>query len=300
MREVTPPPLRTLFALRQFAAFSGVGLAELAVVADNVRETQFAAGTEIAAAAAHLSALHLVIEGQIETRFGDRVAHWGPREVFGLLEVLAGRPVPTRVISLVDTRTLELRASDALELLEDNLGVLHAVLHALIPRLLAVGGQLSDAIAMPGSEELSLVDRLILLRQLAPFAGGGLHALAAIAQSCEQLLLPAGTVLARADQRPDHFAIVLDSGVQFSRGEVLPPLILRAGAAAGLLEAIGGVAHTSDLVATNPTRILRCPTAALLDVLEDHSELGLTIIHNVATHLLDLGVVERDLHDHLS
>ena len=39
---------------------------------------------------------------------------------------------------------------------------------------------------------------------------------------------------------------------------------------------------------------------ALLDVLEDPSDLGLTIIHNVATHLLDLGVVERDLHDHLS
>ena len=299
MREVVPPPLRTLFALRQFAAFSGVGLAELAVVADNVRETQFAAGAEIAAAAAHLSALHLVIEGSIETRSGDLVAHWGPREVFGLLEVLAGRPVPTRVVSLDETRTLELRASDALELLEDNLGVLHAVLHALVTRLIAIGGQ-PAAIAIPSSEELSLVDRLILLRQLAPFAGGGLHALAAIAQSCEQLLLPAGTQLARAGQRPDSFAIVLDSNVQFSRGAALPPLILRSGEALGLLEAIGGVAHTFDVVATRGTRILRCPTATLLDVLEDHSDLGLTIIHNVATHLLDHGVVERDLHDHLS
>jgi CRP-like cAMP-binding protein len=74
---------------------------------------------------------------------------------------------------------------------------------------------------------------------------------------------------------------------------------LHAGEAAGLLEAIGGVLHPSDLVAVTQTRILRCPTAALIDVLEGHSDLGLTIVHNLATHLLD-AVVERDLHDHLS
>lgn len=300
MRDVTTPSLRTLFALRQFAAFAGVELAELAVVADNVRETRFVAGTEIAAAEKRLSALHLVIEGRIEARSGDRVSQWGPRDVFGLLEVLADRPVTSRAISLIDTSTLELRASDAHELLEDNLGVLHAVLHALVTRLLATGGRL-EAVAIPGVvEEQTLVERLILLRQLAPFAGGGLHALAAIAQGCEQILLPVGTVLAQAGQRADSFSIILDGSVQISRGTGVQPQLLHRGEASGLLEAIGGVVHASDLVAVAPTRVLRSPAAALIDVLEDHSDLGLTLIHNIATRLLDAGVVERDLHDHLS
>ncbi len=299
MREIATPPLRTLFALRQFATFAGVELAELAVVADNVREAQFAAGTEIAAAEKRLTALHLVIDGRIEARSGDRVAQWGPRDVFGLLEVLADRPLVMPAISLVDTRTLELRASDARELLEDNLGMLHATLHALVTRSLA-GGTHLDAVAIPGVEQRSLVERLILLRQLGPFAGGGLHALAAIAQSCEELRLPAGAVLAQAEQRADSFSIILDGSVQISRAAGTQTQILHAGEASGLLEAIGGVLHPSDLVAVIQTRILRCPTAALIDVLEDHSDLGLTIVHNLATQLLDAAVVERDLHDHLS
>lgn len=299
MRDGASPSLRTLFALRQFTAFANVELAQLAVVADNVRETLFIAGTEIAAADVRLKALHLVIEGRIEARSGDRVAQWGPREVYGLLEVLADRPVTAPAISPIDTRTLELRAGDAREVIEDNLGVLHAILHALVTRLLAGGGRLG-AIAIPRVEEQTLVDRLILLRQLAPFAGGGLHALAAIAASCEEIQLPAGAVLVQADQRADSFSIILDGSVQVARGTAGSTQILQPGEAWGLLEALGGILHPSDLVAVSRTRILRCPTTALIDVLEDHSDLGLTIVHNVATHLLDAGFVERDLHDHLS
>ena len=49
---------------------------------------------------------------------------WEARQVFGVLEVVAGRAVQAAVIAAVETRTLQLGAADLAEILEDNFGLL--------------------------------------------------------------------------------------------------------------------------------------------------------------------------------
>ncbi len=292
-------PLRTVFALRQFAAFTGVDLAELAVIAENVREVRLAAGTEIAAADARLPALHLILEGEIEVRSGDRLRRWGQREVFGLLEVLADRPLSAPAIAATTTRTLALRAADTREILEDNFGVLHAVIRALGHRTLATTGMLAP-VAIPSPLRLTLVERLIVLRQLEPFAGGRLHALAALASGCEEVVVPRGELLGRASKPPDGFAIVLSGEVHAQRPGELATQPLQAGESVGVLEAIAGRPFEVNAEAVAPTRLLRCSLSTLIDVLEDHTDLGLAMVSNAATRLLDHHPMERDLHEHVS
>lgn len=296
MPEPTVPPLGRLFALRQFAAFAQVDLGQLAVIADNVREAHFAPNATIAVGDARLPGMHLVLDGRIESHAG----HWGPRDVFGLLEILANRPLSAPAISTGETRTLELAATDTYEILEDNFGVLQAVIRGLIDRLIVLGLGAIPEIRVPSSSRLSLVERLIVLRQLAPFVGGRLHALAAVAQGCEEIVLPAGTSLARAGRHAEAFAVVLDGAPKLVRPGQGAAQILRAGDGVGLFETIGGLRYPADVEALAPTRILRCSSATLIDVLEDHTDLGLAIVRNVAGTLLDAQRLERELQLHLS
>lgn len=296
MPDFTVPPLGRLFALRQFAAFAKVDLGQLAVIADNVRETRFQPGALISPGDTRLPGLHLVLEGRIESQSES----WGPRDVFGLLEILANRPLGAPAVSKTETHTLELAAADTREILEDNFGVLHAVIRGLVARVAALGLGATSAIRVPSPSRLSLVDRLIVLRQLRPFNGGRLHALAAVAQGCEELVLPAGAALARAGHHADAFSIVLDGTPKLTRPGRDPAQLLRVGDSVGLLETIGQLRHSFDVEAAGPTRLLRCPGAGLIDVLEDHTDLGLAIVRNAATTLLDAPRVEHELHPDVS
>jgi CRP-like cAMP-binding protein len=296
MSDPTVPPVRYLFALRQFAAFAQVDLGELAVIADNVCETRFAAGALIAPGDAPLASLHLVLEGGIETR-ADR---WRSRDVFGLLEVLAERPLGAPAIAARETTTLALAAADTREILEDNFGVLHAVIRGLVGRLVALDLGATPTVEIPSSSRLSLVERLMVLRQLAPFAGGRLHALAAVAQGCEEVVWPGGHALACAGHPADGFTIILDGSPKSTRPDHATTHGLRAGDTTGLLETIGQLRHPLAIETTGPTRLLRCSSANLIDVLEDHPDLGLAIVRNAATALLDAPRLEREVQPHVS
>ena len=142
MLDELPGSLRRVLALRQFSALSSVDLTELAMVAENVVETTLLAGNRIVAAGARVPALHLIVDGRIES--GDD--SWGPRDTFGLLEVLARRPAETPAIAAVDTRVFRITAGDLREILEDNFGLLRAMLREL-------AGRLREALAAPGPDE---------------------------------------------------------------------------------------------------------------------------------------------------
>jgi CRP-like cAMP-binding protein len=292
------PSLRRLFALRQFATFANVDLAELAVLADNVSEQAFAPGAEVAPGDTRLGALHLVLDGRIESRTGGTLEAWGPRDVFGMLEVLAGRPILAPAISTVETHTLQLRAHDTYEILEDNFGVLHAVIRGLAGRL-----AVADRTTTPATESLrhrlTLVERVIVLRQQLPFADGRLQPLAALAQGCEEVAWPAGTKITSTSQVADGFMIVLDGTLRAIRGGGQTQL-LQPGDSIGALEALAGIRHRYDVETTLPVKGLRCSAATIVDVLEDHTDLGLVMVGNFARALLDARPVEHEMHSYLS
>jgi len=282
MPEPDPMLLRRMLALRQFPIFATAELAELAMVAENVVEATFRAGSIVAPAAARMSGLHLVLAGRIEADLP-----WGPRQIFGALEVFAGREPATAAVAAAETRTLYLPAGDLAELLEDNYGVLLSVVRAFAARVLAVTSPVTRPVTMPGAAaSLGLVERLIVLRQQAPFAGARLQGLAMLAHASEEVSWAPGAVISRAGEPASGSLLVVD-GTLRARLRDGTSHELGAGQTIGALETLAGVGYAATIEAITPVRVLRSGATAMFDMLEDHPDVGISIIGGFARTLLD-------------
>jgi CRP-like cAMP-binding protein len=278
-----PSVLRRLLILRQCSVFSGAELAELAVIAENATEMVFAAGAMV-----DLSQrpLHLVVEGQLAAKRDALELSWGPRDACGILELLAGRPLPSAIAS-IPTRTLELDAADFDDILEDNFGLLSAVTRALAVQVAGVAHHpriVRPDLAEPGPGPLGLVERLIVLRRLMPFASARLHPLSMLAHAATEVHWPRGTIIARAGEPANHLLVILAGRVCETTGTHVS---VASGAAIGALEALGGFAHGATLETAEPVHALSVSGAKLFDIMEDHTDLALSIISALARMLLD-------------
>jgi CRP-like cAMP-binding protein len=280
MAELHPRVLRRMLALRRFPVLADAELSELALVAENVTESTLAAGAVVASAGAQLPALHLVVSGEIATL----ATTWGAGQVFGGLEVLARRPVRERAVTTCETTTLQLLASDAMEVLEDSFGVLRAVLRGLASHTPPVAPRVPMP---PGSavRPLGLVERLMALRKLAAFAGAPLDALVALAHAAEELEPAAGTRIACAGERGGALYVVLAGSLRAARDGQAQAL--GRGEVIGLIEVLGGLAHAASVEAGEGARVLAVAAASLFDVLEDYTDFGRSIVAALAGALWD-------------
>jgi CRP-like cAMP-binding protein len=298
MRDITPIATRTLLTLRQFPGLAETELAELAMVATNVHEQTFAAGATVAVPGERVPALQLVLDGQIAA-IGPRghAAAWGPRSVFGALEVMAGRPVAVPAVAVSATRTLQIAGADFVEILEDNYSLLSNARRGLAGRLV----QLAETLGQSDVGErgrvpsrapvtrgpLGMVDRLILMRPQIPFAIGKIQALAALAAASEELEVPAGTVIAREGERAEGAWIIVEGEAMATRPRQVPR-VLGPGHAIGRLETLAERGHSLTVETITPARVLACPGSVLFDVMEDHTDLALAMVAALAGELLDI------------
>jgi CRP-like cAMP-binding protein len=279
-----------MLALRQFPPLANVELGELANLADNLRETILRPDHQIVSRGALVPALHLVIEGRIEAD-GEV---WGPRDVFGLLEVLAARPATSEASTTVETRTFQISAEDALELLEDNFGLLRSVLRELARRLIALGVRPPPAapLNVVGGDRMTLVDRVMVLRRQPAFANGRLHALAAIARAFEPRRWRPGELVARAAEPAEAAIVVLEGSLRIAHD--MRELVVGPGGAIGMLEMLAGTNHATTVEALSETTALWLPVPALVDVLEDHTDFALAMTTTLASLLLDASVPQAN------
>ncbi len=287
MRDQPTIPLSRLLALRQFPFLAHAELDELAVFADNVHEARFAAGAVVSAA--DTPPLHLVLEGQIAHpgAHAGSTRTCGPRDVFGMLEVLSGRSLRGPATALTETRTLVLPASDCIELLEDNFGVLRALLRGLAASVVVHRLPRPVPASLPAiaGTPLTLVERLIVLRRQLGLPGARLQPLAALAQACEELRWAPGDRVAESGDDARGAFVVLEGTLRPTCCTNAP--ILSPGDAFGGLETLADLRLPHTYEAVVPVRVLWAGHAALHDVLEDHTDLALALVSQLATALLE-------------
>lgn len=284
MPDLQPHGLRRMLSLRQFKLFESTDLDELATIAENLIETTVPAGTVLATAGARMRAVHLILEGRIETK--PRAHTWGPRQAFGALEVFANREALHTMVAATELRTLHLSAADIGEVLEDNFSVLLATLRELASRVVTLAPPAPRAATMIApANPLGLVERLILLRQQLPFTRARLQALATLAHASDEIMWPAHTVVVRAGEPATSGFIVVEGAMLATRGATTQ--LLEPGAPVGHLETLAGLPHSATIETTLPVRALRSGSSAILDVLEDHTDVGLAMMATFAGALLD-------------
>jgi CRP-like cAMP-binding protein len=284
MPDLQPHGLRRVLHLRQFRWFESADLDELATIAENLVERTIPAGTVIATAGSRLYGVHLIRSGRIETDPPGQT--WGPRQAFGALEVFANREATHSVIAATDLETLYMSSTDIGEVLEDNFGVLLATLRELAIRVAAFGHAAPRPVApLAPTTPLGLVERLILLRQQLPFTSARLQALATLAHASDEVTWPAHTVVTRAGEPATSGFVLVDGSVVATRGD--GSRVLEAGSPFGHLETIAGLAHGATIETATAVRALRSDAAAILDVLEDHTDVGLAMLATLAGALLD-------------
>ncbi len=299
MPDHDPLLLRRLLELRRFPLLAAAELAELAMLAENVVETSHEHGA-IVAAPPYPDAIHLILSGRIVAG----AAAYGAHAAFGLLEVLARRPLAALAGAVGDTRTLSLTAQDLREVLEDNFGLLAIAIRELAGRTLAAQGGVAPCrraiAAAPVQAPLGLVERMIVLRRHIPFArvaacdrgpdGLGrtapLEAIAILAHASKETTWPAGAVMARRGDPARDAWFLLDGSVRVVR-DGREPYLLGPGSSVGVLESLSGIHHRAGLEVAAPVRALEFGSAILFDVLEDHTELGISMIEALARGLLD-------------
>lgn len=285
MPDFKPTILRRVLTLRQFPLFANAALDELATIAENLIAARFAAGSVIAPAAARVPAVQLVVEGSIESQ--PRGITWGPRTVFGALEIAAGRELAATAVATSATETLQLSASDFSDVLEDNFGVMVSALRDLAGRLIASPPPAAPSTPVSvGDQPLGLVERLILLRQQLPFTTARLQPLAMLAHASDEIRWPAGALLATAGDAATAGLVVVEGTLRASRDDGSVHL-LGAGQHVGFVETLASSEHAFTLEAITPLRVLSSPGRAVLDVLEDHTDVGVAMIAAFATALLD-------------
>lgn len=291
-------PLERLVYLRSQETFSLLAAEELAATAHLTRERYFRRGTSLLTEGTPVSSVYFLVDGSVRARRkGGSIRVVEPPEALGMLSVLAGLGGPEAVADS-DVTALSLPADALFELLEEEPNFRDAVLRDLA-RELATARRADPAIAYAASpkasrrgrrsssEQLDLVERLVCLRRVAAFAQASLESVAELSRRCEEVRLGPGELLWELDAEAQA-GVVIVHGL----AECTPPNGARfevgSGFGLGLVEAMGGVPHGYGCRTVTDLVGLRLGVGSLLDVLEDHTLLGRTLLGHLSRRLMVL------------
>lgn len=298
------PPLERLLHLKRIPLLSGLPTPEIAALADVAQERFYRKGAVVFREDVPASAAIFVVEGRLANfQHGIQVGTVGPGQGIGGMSVLARAEYGSQVVADEDTLALEIDADAILDVLEDRLPILQHMLREVSRQALSLlqKNKLDPskvfpmpAGEMPGSAQLDLVDRLLLLRRMPVFDRTSITALAELARTMAQVRFEAGTTLWHVGEPAAHLVMVCDGsvratvpgGIEFTAGPGFP---------LGALEALGQRPRWYDVVAATPVVGLYGQTDVLFDLFEDNFDMAmdyLAVISRVTLRILDWSATE--------
>jgi CRP-like cAMP-binding protein len=231
-----------------------------------------------------------------------KVAHPEKKEILieppaqlGLFYALAGTPARVNVTAKTEVRALALESSDMVDLFEDQFSLLRSTLRETARVALK---ETRQRLAIPfefarthwkktdQESKLDLVDRLFFLREMLPFPGASIDALASVARQMQSRRVKAGETIWRQGD-PALDMLVIASGEVQAKSET-ETLVHSAGGPLGGLEVFAQAPRWYDLTATTDALVLTTSNEAFLDMIEEHTEMGSELIASLARTVLTL------------
>jgi hypothetical protein len=197
---------------------------------------------------------------------------------------------------LKESTLLVVRLADLFEMMEDYFELMHGALRNVASeairwrRALPEGGFLphgSRECIECGAAPLGLVQRIFYLRRTIGLERSYIDELAELARAAREHRLVRGTRLWSAGERADHLVIVVSGEVtgrmpeggvfQFGPGDIL-----------GNLDTIANVPRWFDAYAASDLVVLTIDHEAIVDVWEDHPDLGFAFLRMYSRLILEL------------
>lgn len=211
----------------------------------------------------------------------------------GMLDLMRSRLHARTGVATTPVRILEVDAEDYRDYLEDNFDVSLAILARLSSEL-AVQMTNSDHAARLyeiaittgshprfGDVEIPIIERMMLLSRMEIFATASRQALATLGQRAAEGRFSPGDVIAAAGESPNVVTILVEGSVDLTAGGRL--VAQRNGR--GLLahvEELSAAPRLTTATAATPVITLQVEREELLDRMEEHFDLALSLFHFLA------------------
>jgi len=311
-RSIVPPGLESgVYAVvpdaadeveRELDVRAGLGLftseKQLHQLLAIARQVDVKAGQVIAARGSPMKSVFQLADGEIEMRGnpGEPVWKIENRGAVGFVDFMLGRPWSRTAVAVKPSRVLELDAGAYRDYIEDNFEIGHQVIAQLGTRLMGDVLASKDAASILGrspsrdgeraldyESEVPLVVRIMLLSRVPAFSGGTIQALANLAQVAREVRYRAGEVIAEAGASSPELSVLVAGEVTLSH----PTRDLTA-----TRHPVDLVTHASELstgarplraVASADSLVLQIDREELLDRVEEHFELAMSMFAYIAT-----------------
>lgn len=289
-RPVLVGPLIHLGTLAPFRLLSHQQLGAIALETD---EVVYAADSWIFAKGDSVRAMSMILDGFAEVVQPDGITTITAGTLVGFPDILTSRPVNYGVRARGEVVALRLGTDELRDLCEHNYAILSALLTHLSEQvgenpvaLRSVSAGSPDPRATPLADgELDRVDRILALHRAPAFPSESMDALAELAGHVEQVDLAPGGELWERDARADQFAVVCRGAMDLetASGDVMA---IDAGGVVGLPETLSGGTYRFTARARGAATVLTVDLDPFMDVVEDHFEMGYSILGWLAGHLI--------------
>jgi CRP-like cAMP-binding protein len=280
---------RTLI-LKTFPGFARLSAPELAVMASMTTERFFAKGTEMHTPGKPVSCFHLIVDGRAHVfRHGHVSQDLGPRSSLGGLAALTRDPKGIHAVAVEDTLALEFDVDDMDDVFEDNFGILLGVLAAMARTLrelqqIRLGAAVDAVKHMPAVDTprpLSVVEKMLWLKHTTNFGQASIEALWDLAQQLPEMRWAAGERIWAVGE-PTDWSFGLLSGDVECRPDGKPSFAFGPGFVVGGIDSLSNEPRWYAAYAKTEVRALRFARAALFDVFEDHTDVAMVLLRNLA------------------
>jgi CRP-like cAMP-binding protein len=127
---------------------------------------------------------------------------------------------------------------------------------------------------------------MLWLRHHLGGSGVPFDAITALARSAEARHVAAGQTVAIRGQPAKEVSIVVEGELEIRDADG-QRRVLRRGSSFGFLEMLGGADYPGSITSQTKSRLLAYSASTLFDVMEDHPPIGLAIVANLASTLLN-------------
>lgn len=265
---------------------------DLLRIAEHARIAHARKGSMLCREGEPLVRIHLLTEGRVVVRFnGRKVADLRGQGGVGLLSLFAGLETTPEAEVLEDSMFLELPAEIVRTNVFESFAIARNTLRLLAVALLDRRGQLpmTDGTAPNvGSwrdRELTVVERVLMIRNGAFFSTAHLDAIAELARRAKEVRFVEGDTLWRIGE-PPAFSLRVDFGKVRCTNAKGQSVVVGADSVLGVMDGLAGTQRSYEAVAVTPLITTKIDTTMQLAVLEAHPQMASTLRMSLAQAFL--------------